>query len=111
MKRKPGYLQATRRMTRLRSPARAAAFLAMTLLLATGAGAQTYPSRPVHIIVSFSAGGTIDALARILAQKLSERWGQSVIVDNRGGAAGNLGALAAAPAPADSSTLHLRHQP
>jgi tripartite-type tricarboxylate transporter receptor subunit TctC len=84
--------------------------LALAVLVGTDARAQTWPSRPVHIIVAFAPGGTIDALARILAQKLSERWGQSVIVDNRGGAAGNLGALAAAQAPADGTTLHLGAQ-
>ncbi len=62
------------------------------------------------MVLAFSAGGTIDALGRILAQKLSERWGQSVIVDNRGGAAGNLGAIAAAQAPPDGSTIHLGAQ-
>jgi tripartite-type tricarboxylate transporter receptor subunit TctC len=75
-----------------------------------GAAAQTYPARPVHIVVAFAAGGTIDALARILAQKLSERWGQSVVVDNRGGGAGNLGAVAAAQAPPDGHTIHLGAQ-
>jgi tripartite-type tricarboxylate transporter receptor subunit TctC len=64
----------------------------------------------VHLIVAFSAGGTIDALARILAQKLSEKWGQSVIVDNRGGAAGNLGAVAAAQALPDGTAIHLGAQ-
>ncbi len=75
-----------------------------------GASAQTYPGRPVHVIVAFAAGGTIDALARILAQKLSELWGQSVVVDNRGGGAGNLGAIAAAQAPADGYAIHLGAQ-
>src|SRR6202051_1640960 len=79
------------------------------VVLAAGAVAcaQTYPSRPVRMVVAFSAGGTIDALGRILAQKLSAQWGQSVVVDNRGGAAGNLGAMAAAQAPPDGSTHHL----
>jgi tripartite-type tricarboxylate transporter receptor subunit TctC len=95
---------------RRRRLTRALALAAALLLGVAGARAQTYPVRPVHIVVAFSAGGTIDALARILAQKLSERWGQSVIVDNRGGAAGNLGALAAAQAPADGYTLHLGAQ-
>jgi tripartite-type tricarboxylate transporter receptor subunit TctC len=81
-------------------------------ILAVGAStsAQTYPTRPVRMVVAFSAGGTIDALGRILAQKLSEQWGQSVVVDNRGGAAGNLGALAAAQAPPDGYTIHLGAQ-
>jgi len=84
--------------------------VAVALSAPAPARAQTYPVKPVHMIVAFSAGGTIDALARILAQKLSELWGQSVIVDNRGGAAGNLGAVAAAQALPDGYTIHLGAQ-
>jgi tripartite-type tricarboxylate transporter receptor subunit TctC len=86
--------------------------LALAAILAVGADgfAQTYPSRPVRMVVAFSAGGTIDALGRILAQKLSAQWGQSVVVDNRGGAAGNLGAMAAAQALPDGATIHLGAQ-
>jgi tripartite-type tricarboxylate transporter receptor subunit TctC len=80
------------------------------LTLSASAAAQTYPARPVRMVVAFAAGGTIDALGRILAQKLSARWGQSVVVDNRGGAAGNLGAIAAAQAPPDGYTIHLGAQ-
>jgi tripartite-type tricarboxylate transporter receptor subunit TctC len=87
----------------------AAAALAL-LTLGASAAAQTYPARPVRLVVAFAAGGTIDALGRILAQKLSTRWGQSVVVDNRGGAAGNLGAIAAAQAPPDGYTIHLGAQ-
>src|ERR1700722_14045443 len=93
----------------VRAAALAAAVTAGVVLSAP-ARAQTYPGKPVHVIVAFSAGGTIDALARILAQKLSELWGQSVIVDNRGGAAGNLGAVAAAQALPDGYTIHLGAQ-
>jgi tripartite-type tricarboxylate transporter receptor subunit TctC len=93
-------------------PAGWAGVLAVAALLAVSAraSAQTYPSRPVRMVVAFSAGGTIDALGRILAQKLSEQWGQSVVVDNRGGAAGNLGAVAAAQALPDGATIHLGAQ-
>jgi tripartite-type tricarboxylate transporter receptor subunit TctC len=86
--------------------------VAVAVLVATGASApaQTYPTRPVRMVIAFSAGGTIDALGRILAQKLSQLWGQSVVVDNRGGAAGNLGAIAAAQAPPDGYTIHLGAQ-
>ena len=80
------------------------------LAASAGASAQSYPARPVRMVVAFSAGGTIDALGRILAQKLSEQWGQSVVVDNRGGAAGNLGAMAAAQALADGYSIHLGAQ-
>jgi tripartite-type tricarboxylate transporter receptor subunit TctC len=74
------------------------------------ARAQAYPSRPVRIIVAFAAGGTIDTLGRLVAQKLSEAWGQSVVVENRSGASGNIGALAAAQSLPDGYTLHLGGQ-
>jgi tripartite-type tricarboxylate transporter receptor subunit TctC len=93
-------------------PERWVSALAVAAVCAVGAeaSAQTYPTRPVRMVVAFSAGGTIDALGRILAQKLSEQWGQSVVVDNRGGAAGNLGAMAAAQALPDGYTIHLGAQ-
>ena len=97
----------------MRPPHRASAIaVAVAAIVATGAGAsaQTYPTRPVRMVVAFAAGGTIDALGRILAQKLSQLWGQAVVVDNRGGAAGNLGAIAAAQAAPDGYTIHLGAQ-
>ena len=69
--------------------------------------AQTYPDRPVRLIVPFSAGSAVDTLARIPAQKLSELWGQPIVVDNRVGANGTIGTEAAAKAPADGHTLVL----
>jgi tripartite-type tricarboxylate transporter receptor subunit TctC len=87
-----------------------AALIAAAVLASAAASAQTYPSKPVRMIVAFPPGGTIDALARILAQKLTEEWGQSVVVENRGGAAGNLGAAAAAQAAPDGYTIHLGAQ-
>lgn len=78
--------------------------------LHTSAAAQQYPSRPVHMIVAFPAGGTLDTLARIVSQKLSEKWGQSVLVENRPGAGGNIGAVAAARASPDGYTLHFGAQ-
>jgi tripartite-type tricarboxylate transporter receptor subunit TctC len=74
------------------------------------AAAQTYPDRSVRIIIAFAAGGTIDTLGRIVAQKLGDAWGQSVFVENRGGASGNIGAQAAAQSPPDGYTLHLGGQ-
>jgi tripartite-type tricarboxylate transporter receptor subunit TctC len=76
----------------------------------TDAQAQTYPDRPVRIVIAFPAGGTIDTLGRILAQKLSEAWGQNVVIENRPGGGGNIGAAAAAKAPPDGYTLHLGAQ-
>jgi tripartite-type tricarboxylate transporter receptor subunit TctC len=71
------------------------------------AAAQIYPIRTVHIIVPYPAGGSNDIIARILAQKLSESFGQQVVVENRGGANGNIGAAAVATAPPDGYTLLL----
>jgi len=71
------------------------------------AQAQSFPNRFVRLIVPFPPGGGGDALARPLAQRLSEVWGQQVVVENRGGAGGNVGAYQAANAPADGYTLLL----
>jgi len=79
-------------------------------LLAPAAHAQTYPNKGVRILIAFPAGGSIDTLGRILAQKLSEEWGQNVVVENRPGAGGNLGAAAAAQAAPDGYSLHLGAQ-
>jgi tripartite-type tricarboxylate transporter receptor subunit TctC len=76
----------------------------------TGAAAQTYPDRAVRMIIAFPAGGTIDTLGRIVAQKLTEAWGQNVVVENRAGASGNIGAQAAAQAAPDGYSLHLGAQ-
>ncbi len=67
--------------------------------------AQTYPARAIRIIVPFPAGGTADLLPRIVAEKLSANWGQPVIVDNRAGAAGNIGAEMVYNAEPDGYTL------
>ncbi len=80
----------------------AAALLAAFPLLAA---AQAFPSKPVKIIVPFTAGGGTDVVARLLAQKLQDAWGQTVIVENKAGAGGNIGADAVAKSPADGYTL------
>jgi tripartite-type tricarboxylate transporter receptor subunit TctC len=69
------------------------------------AWAQAYPSRPVRLIATFSAGGVVDLVARLIAQWLSERLGQTFIVENRAGAGGNIGTEAVVRAPADGYTL------
>jgi tripartite-type tricarboxylate transporter receptor subunit TctC len=73
--------------------------------------AQSYPARPVRIIVGFPPAGTTDIAARIIGQWLSERLGQQFIIENRPGAAGNIGAEAAARAPADGYTLLMAGTP
>ena len=69
------------------------------------AGAQTYPTHPVRLIVGFPAGGQVDIIARITAQWLGQQLGQSVVVENKPGAGGNLGAEAVVNAPPDGYTL------
>jgi tripartite-type tricarboxylate transporter receptor subunit TctC len=89
----------------------AALLLAAALLApSTGARAQNYPERSVKIIIAFSPAGAIDILGRLIADRLSQRWGQQVVVENRPGGGGNIGAAAAAAAPADGYTLHFGAQ-
>ena len=87
------------------------AMIAAALLAASaGASAQSYPERPVRVLIAFPAGGTIDTLGRIIAQKLTEAWGQNVVIENRPGGGGNIGAAAAAKSAPDGYTLHLGAQ-
>ncbi|MFO1323130.1 MAG: tripartite tricarboxylate transporter substrate binding protein [Burkholderiales bacterium] len=67
--------------------------------------AQSYPARPVKMVVPFPPGGSLDIAGRLIAQKLSEMWGQSVVVDNKPGAGGNIGADFVAKSPADGYTI------
>ena len=85
----------------------AVAAIGALFLFAAGAAAQTYPVKPMRVIVPWTAGGTADLLARTVAQKLNEGLGQPVVVENRPGAGGLIGTEVAAKAPADGYTLLL----
>jgi tripartite-type tricarboxylate transporter receptor subunit TctC len=80
-------------------------FLIVATCLAASAMAEDYPSRMVEIVVPYPPGSSVDSTARLIAEKLHDRWGQSVIVENRGGAAGNIGAAYVARAKPDGYTL------
>src|SRR4051812_27257583 len=81
------------------------AVLGILLASAATAAAQSFPNRQVTIVSPYQAGGTSDIIARALAQKLSQTWGQPVVIENRPGANGAIGVQAVARAPADGHTL------
>lgn len=82
-----------------------AALVVVLALTAVGASAQTYPTKPIRLVVPFPAGGTTDILAREVGQRLSVSLGQPVVIDNRPGAAGNIGSDLVAKSAADGYTL------
>lgn len=79
--------------------------LMMLSLFCAAAAAQSYPTHAVRLIVPFAAGGSVDVLSRLVGEELSKRWGQTVVVDNRPGAAGNLAAEIVARSKPDGYTL------
>ncbi len=78
-------------------------------IAAGSAPAQTYPNRPVRVIAPFTTGSAADSLARVLGQKLTDVWGQQMVIDNRIGANGMIGTEAVAKAPPDGYTILLNN--
>lgn len=100
----------------MRSSSHAAAFLVLLMFFslvqgAPGRGPEGFPERPVRLIVPYPPGGTADLLARVIAQKLSDNWGTTIVVDNRGGASGNIATEMVARAEPDGYTLLLCNAP
>src|SRR5688572_3449684 len=79
--------------------------LALTCVGTQPVFAQAYPAKPVRFIVAFAPGGPADIIARLVGQKLSESWGQQVVVDNRAGAGGSIGNAVVAKSAADGYTV------
>ena len=95
-----------RRLPNRRSAICLAAFMTLGLGVLDTAHAQgAYPNRPVRLVVSYAPGNVTDLLARIVAERLSAKWGQPVVIDNKAGQGGSLGAQVVAKAPADGYTL------
>jgi tripartite-type tricarboxylate transporter receptor subunit TctC len=86
---------------------RAAALAVAAVVSWSAAAADPYPTKPVHIIVPYPAGGVADLLPRLVGQKVSEKWQQPVVIDNKAGASGNIGMAAGAQAEPDGYTLVL----
>ena len=84
------------------------AVVALAALVGSGsavAQAQTYPAKPIRLVVPFPPGGSLDVVARAIGQKLTESWGQPVLIDNRPGAGGNIGADLVAKSAPDGYTI------
>jgi len=89
----------------MKAPLVRGALATAAAILSCSAHGQVYPTKPVRVVVAFAVGGFADGVARLVGQKLSERLGQPVVIDNRGGAGGNIAAKLVAGAPSDGYTL------
>ena len=90
-----------------RSSLRALVLLALACATSSVASAQTYPNKPIRIVVGFAPGGPADVMARLIGQRMTSILGQSIVVDNRPGAGGTIGARAVAESDPDGYTLLL----
>lgn len=90
-----------------RSGVVAATLVSCAVMSAAAAHAETYPTKPITIVVGYPAGGSVDLTARVVGEQLAERLGQSVVIENQGGAGGTIGAQRVVRAPADGYTLLL----
>ena len=86
-------------------------WITVLLLAALPAGAADFPTKPVRLIVPFPPGGPLDIVGRLVARKLQDQWGQSVVVDNRGGASGAIGTDQLAKSPGDGHTVLINSTP
>ena len=84
---------------------RVGCMLAVVITASAAVGAQSYPAKPIRLLVPYPPGGGTDIIARIVGQKLAESVGQQIVIDNRGGAGGTIGTDVVAKAPADGYTL------
>ena len=84
---------------------RVGCMLAVAITASAAVCAQSYPAKPIRLLVPYPPGGGTDIIARIVGQKLAESLGQQVVIDNRGGAGGTIGTDVVAKAPADGYTL------
>jgi tripartite-type tricarboxylate transporter receptor subunit TctC len=89
----------------MKHPAAVSAFTLAAFLAAAGAGAQSYPTKPIRVIVPFAAGGPNDVLARLVTPKITEQLGQPVVIENRGGLGGTIGIEALTKLPGDGYAL------
>ncbi|MCI3951725.1 MAG: tripartite tricarboxylate transporter substrate binding protein [Burkholderiales bacterium] len=96
-------------MKRNRALASMCCFGCLAAVLGGPASAQSYPVKPVRVLIASSAGSNPDTVTRVIAGDLARVWGQQVVVDNRAGAGGNIGAELAARAPADGYNLFMAH--